>query len=201
MNQRMTNNVKHLAKPCYEAIKVIVGERRCGECKGRGWFKAITTYPSGKEDCPTCNGTGKRKYVWEPKVGEFFLYPITPLMPYVKEKQTAIFVCTAVTAESQGQECYLEYSFGGRLWKANKQDCTPILPWETIEEILEGVGYRVSTRKHIGNIMEPVGYVECCIREFCSDVPLDPLVKCRGKSRQQAVMLAVIALGKEIKNA
>jgi len=151
-----------LVPKVYEAIKKIAEKagKKCLKCEG-----------TGNEDdfggCRWCNGTGKVKgeWEWEPERWQQVVYRgkvnliravLTPIYVDLLSKR-GVFI----------------------------KDLIPLLHWERIEEILEGMGYALSVLKY-------EGYVKCYIHQ--KD---DLLVTEQRKTRQEAVMRAVIELGKE----
>jgi len=74
-------------------------------------------------------------------------------------------------------------------------ELTPILPWETIENVLEKAGYYF-TRGWEGIECENVLYIQ---KEGDYQEKLQIEIDFRGCSRQEAVMKAVLELGKESK--
>jgi len=181
MTQKTALEVKDLAFPCFNAIKTIAGERECGECDGTGLIHRDHTRPH----CVYCNGTGKVGYIWKPQesqtilcrkeihtislVGKHFLYYLIPDQPLPRP--------TAIKPEN----------------------CIPILDWEEIEKILEEVGYLLRLRgTPSGWIPVQKWYCDVIIlhRDAAQVRELNSLAV--AKSRQQAVMLAVIALAKEM---
>lgn len=166
MTQEMAESVKHLAKDTVEALRRIGGSiKKCLECDGHGIRDSA---PWGDQICPKCKGTGKvGGWNWEEKVGEWFLYPKNLLGDMQLVTSVELYHLHA-----WGED--FEISFKGLI---------PILHWEEIERVLEGMGYSVSV------------YRDCCSISKGNT----PLVEADGKSRQEAVMRAVIKLGEEIK--
>lgn len=70
--------------------------------------------------------------------------------------------------------------------KSNK--CIPILPWETIEEILDKAGFWIKVSSYDG-----------CYLGKKEDAVSKAFIHTKADKIQEAVMLAVIALGKELK--
>lgn len=182
-----------LASPCHNAIKAIAGEKECGKCKGSGQF--ITKFPLPLRRCPTCNGTGKLKYVWKPQVGEWVLF----------KDELCLISCINIWAiwTSQDVHSYNEDgTYAGSTVMAErmfKKDCVPLLPWETIERVLREHGIQLELLrkpnkswliwKHTCSLKTLEGYEKTFTvsSEWCN-------------TRQEAVMLAVIELAKELKN-
>lgn len=79
--------------------------------------------------------------------------------------------------------------------KLGKDWIIPILPWETIEEILEKAGYIFSIRDDINPETVSKNGFQCTIEKgFDSPVFLG-----YGRTRLPAVYEAILALGKELK--
>ena len=184
MIQEQALEVKNLAKPVVEALGVIT-ERECPECEGSGFEKEYEPLHEIQRDmdrdkpiekCDECNGTGKVGWKWEPKVGEWFLTETPKLELWLLEKNY-----------------WIEES--GRITGFRK--VIPILHWEEIERVLEGVGYKTELDE------SSTLYKEFVIWDERRKIPRDvdsykfPNWHGRGKSRQQAVMLATIKLGEE----
>ncbi len=120
--------------------------------------------------CNTCNGTHKIKWKRQPQVGEWIIY--------------------------KGKISLIHYEWIDRLGNMFDEvfkECIPILDWETIEGILEKAGYGITM------ILSPHrhGFVALSI----TDETDNEIISFRrgGKSRQEAVMKAIIELGKEMK--
>lgn len=167
MNLKEANEVKSLASDCYDAIKAIVGERKCPKCEGKGKTQHDeATASTGKPTtftCGQCGGTGKVGWKWTPEVGEFYLDANGDVWCIADEEIVNYLVL---------------YPKGN----------IPILPWERIEEILEGVGYELYIYESEGS----------CKADNTYDVFVNGNFYGNAKSRQEAVMLAVDKLRKEI---
>lgn len=166
-----------------QVVKVLEKlEVECPKCKGKGSYwkdgkvlsdKRAEVLPKIK--CKKCNGTGKVKWQWEKKVGEWCIDKFT--------KQVRLIWAI------KDEHIYLAHPYGEPANSyANTEDKLIFIPhWENnIEEILEGLGYR--TFFTVEGFDER-GY-EFIIMNHGSG---------SAKTRQLAVMLAVIALGKELK--
>jgi len=103
----------------------------------------------------------KLGWKWEPKVGEWFLDAVSG----------EIFLIDRDDVKDDS-DCLHGYVI-------------PILHWEEIERVLEGMGYELEVRMR-----------ECAISLQQSG---DCVVLVGAESRQSAVMKAVIKLGEEIK--
>jgi len=172
-----------LAKDTVEAIKKIAErqEMECPTCRnGRVPFGV----GSVDEKCSRCDGTAKvkGKWEWEPEVGEWCIFQDAHIPPRKK-------VCLVIRAEGLYISVFPKYldKFGDYTCFRKPTNCIPLLHWERIEEILEGMGYEVWTDKL-------KGYVKC--RIFRGK---DQLVLEQRKTRREAVYAAVIELGKESK--
>lgn len=170
-----TKEVIALTPKVNEAIKKIAGkmERRCRRCEGIGYKKGNPTHK-----CSACNGTGrvKGKWEWEPQRGEF--------------AQIGMGMIILVDRDGLFENKFVETSDMG-LIEINR--LTPLLHWERIEEILEGMGYEVKTfdiqvkrRRWLSHIWK---------RGKLKDKLVASVDNC--KTRQEAVQKAVIELGKE----
>ncbi len=190
-----TESVKHLALSCYKAMQVI-GGKECPKCGGKGYFplskERITVAPQHTSiDCPTCNGTGKVKWKWELQVGEYILLDdeIHLLFP---TRDGLGFDAGMSCGRSTGyceEKCYQDFT------DSIKAKCIPILPWETIIKILETMGYVVTVIYEGGDELHKRGYCNIWEEDKC-------VVEVEGaKDCPEAVMLAVIKLGKELTNA
>ena len=181
MTQKTAISVKHLAKPTVEAIQTIVKrvEKKCPECNGRGWYLA-----KDPVDCSECNGTGKVKgeWKWEPEVFELFIY------------RREIFVIDDVERDViTPKDWVIRYYDKKMVVKdrlINSSKVIPILHWEKIEEILEGMGHKLKLNETINTKTFQKGWhVTICDES-------KPLADGLGKDRQTSAMLAVIELSK-----
>ncbi len=180
MTQKLANAVKSLISDCYEAIKVIAGESKCGECKGTGkaevFIENKDKNPALDGKCPQCIGTGKVKWEWKREPGDCFFSTRTKRFYWVQE----------------GSQPPLQNQL-------DSGECIPILDWETIERILEEVGYRVKFedvwKDNAHRFRCWIGIYEggCTYKELA--------YSCIAKSRTIAMYKAVTALRKEIGNA
>jgi len=181
---QFTKEVIALTPKVNEAIKKIAGkmERRCRRCEGIGYKKGNPTHK-----CSACNGTGKvkGKWEWKPEVGECFSFGwkdirkliIIPVKFYLEEDNI----------------CFDDYVFP-------ISHCIPLLHWERIEEILEGMEYRIYTEKfYMDSQLKSRKSAECKIYQYDQHLQGGTLlVKLEAKTRQEAVQQAVIELGKEL---
>jgi len=141
---------------------------------------ALSTYEAIKK---IAKREGK-EWEWNPEIGEWCLIKkkwgttlknVVGIIVLVNEDKNIVRVEAVVETDS--------IFFSG--WYRQK-DLIPILHWEKLEEILEGLGYMVDIRLEQGNfICEVDGY------EYWADG--------KGKTRQEAMMRAVIKLSKETK--
>lgn len=74
------------------------------------------------------------------------------------------------------------------------EELIPLLHWERIEEILEGMGYRLWVEKHLDSEFT------CTIAVKTDEMYEKRVCRTQAKTRQTSVMLAVIELGKEKAN-
>ena len=179
MTQETATSVKHLALPCFNAIKAIAGSRECEECKGTTKIATWYADDEGKHtrfvDCPTCSGTGKVKWEWKPQVGDWVIAPFGDDNPYLitNVKARMFRSKTGVGSHMESKNSYSKI--------------IPIIPWEMIVEILKGAGYRVC-------VLDYENYIECLIYKGKNKFMAGE----KAKSRQEAVCKAVIALAKEL---
>lgn len=167
MTQELAESVKDLAKPTVEALGVIT-ERECPEC-----CPDLPHY-----QCKICSGTGKMAWKWKPKVREWFYWvhyrEIKPELVQDSE------MCSTLSASME-----------------HGTSAIPILPWEEIERVLEGVGYYLQMNKPLDvYIKKGEMKVGCSIYQIGRD---DFIRFAQAKSRQEAVMKAVIKLGENLK--
>jgi len=150
---------------------------KCPECKGVGYFSlskerilACPRYTS--VNCHKCNGKGKIHYSYQPQWNDFILFD-------------------GIIASYQGSQEKGSYLVLRPKDKYDivvpRKDCTPILPWETIEEVLRKAGLKLKLR-------------------FTSQQEWFALItgdRCEvggiGKKRQEAVIKAALTLRKEVK--
>lgn len=152
-----------LAKPLVEAIKKIAErqEIECIVCNGTGRFPYIADL--GRNPCSRCKGTGKVKgrWEWEPLATDWVLF----------RGEARILMDTPKSA--------------------HRDEYVPLLHWEELEEILEGMEYYV----YFCNKREPGDNVYVEIRRGAMFNEM--IVMSQSKTRQEAVQKAVIELGKK----
>ncbi len=186
MNIEEAESVKHLAKPLVEALEKVT-ERECGECKGCGRVKNI--FLPGEIGCITCKGTGKLRWKWEPEVGDFILRnnKVYILFPVVFEEDLGFDANYKVYTN---EPCFTLLD--------EVDDYIPILPWETIERVLEGV---LDARFEFsrGTDIKWVLSVELHQDRFLKNGYYRTIVS-SGKDRTRAVYEATIKLGEEVGN-
>lgn len=167
-----------LAKPFNEALEKIAErqERECPNCAGFT-IKMVADHwglRTKRRPCPTCNGTGKikGKWEWEPKLGEWYSIQLENQLPTLK-------LVTEDNLDSVKQS---------KTWKR----LIPILHWEEdIEPILKGMGCSLEFTDK--GIIENYGAVISDRKNRTKAIFLG-----EGKTRQLAVMRAVIELGKGV---
>ncbi len=183
MNYEQANKVKHLAPNVNKVLERL--EVECPVCNGT----TRETKRKGREvwtdPCYNCMtaGTGKSSYSWTPQVGEW-----CSTNRYIKPD-----LCCLIVGIRKD-----EVRLHNRSFRFKYKNVTPILSWETIEGILKQNKYVI--------IFE--GEYECEIWRAKQEGKLglyltnDDILQVigEGKSRQKAVMKAVIELGKEKKN-
>lgn len=118
----------------------------------------------------------KGKWEWEPEVGEFVII------------YGQVVLVKSVWPEALHYGISLEYGLHGI--EGYAKDYIPLLHWERIEKILEGMGYELDVFKSIKE------HLFVCSVHRNSKIVL----VVRAKSRQLAVTQAVIELGKESSN-
>ena len=211
MNLELAESIKDLVKPANDALSVIVKsvEKECQNCEGRGWYRY--GFPGYiKATCSRCNGTGEisqqemirqakesiakkergryqlvykkdrrtivaepRRWTWVPKAGEYCLWG------------QAVLLITDVN------DFILSVSGIKEICRVNVNQVVPILPWQEIKRVLEGMGYIVKVRdqKDFGKEY----------RYNCG-IYTDKLgVGASAPTCQEATMLAVDRLAKELK--
>lgn len=178
MTQQQAIEVKDLAKPTVEAV-ALIAKRKCPECKGKGAVFGWIDFPSDPHpNCSNCNGTGKVKWKWEPKWND---------LAYLSG--TLVSIRKWWILPSQEIMCMVDRpEICGDGIVIPQKDLIPILHWEEIERVLEGVGYWVKVDPYGGN------------RAMIGSLPKHYQVEnwVNGKCRQEAVMKAVIKLGEKI---
>jgi len=177
MNYEQANKVKHLASDVMKVLERL--EWECPECRGSGTIgipdKTIEP-PAHKIELVNCSFCvkGKLHYSWIPQVGEWCF-------------DSRKLLLLVLDVWNQGRHIRT-WNFSEVVISMSKE-VTPILKWEIIEEILEKVGYWIWLKGN-GNKWEAAagrGGIDVSNRVF-------------GKvSRQEAVMKAVLELGKEMK--
>jgi len=185
-----------------EAIKKIAGEKKCSECKGEGWISTPDFDDSSKEDfidkCRSCNGTGKIKgWEWEPEWNELAL--LNNEIVSIRQHWLTTDKIKACRVAGRNEKSITVMN-GYPLYKPNCKDkLIPLLHWERIEEILEGMGYRIYVDGfYMGRDLKARKSAECKIYEYEEHLQGGVLlVKIEAKTRTEAVYAAVIELGKE----
>lgn len=181
-----------LAKPLIEAIKTIAErqEKECPECKGRGLmpteYIATGNYDDeSTETCRECNGLCKvkGKWEWEPRWNELALLDGT----LVSIRQHWLTSDKRKVCRVAGKN---EKSF-----TVMKEKLLPILLWERIEEILEGMGYFIRVQSW------SIDNKRLYRHEFYAEIwnlaknNREYIVSQHASTTQQAVQKAVIELG------
>ena len=195
MNQELAETVKHLAKSCHEAMQVI-GGKKCPKCEGKGYSKWVGhAHKRHQITCTVCNGMGRIKYAWEPQVGECILLDdeIHLLFPTRDGLGFDAGISCGRSTDYCEEKCYQDFT------DSIKAKCTPILPWEEIMRIMEKAGYRMSNL--IRDVVTDHWVVNFQKLEWQGPVLARDVCVGTGQLLQEAVMLAVIELGKELKNA
>lgn len=171
----INKEVINLALPCFNAIKTIAGKRECPKCWGKGHLNRRIAI----KDCNVCNGTGKVGYVWEPVLGD----------KVVIGEYMGVLVETDHMEDSPYRcwDGHIEKTFNK--WDIEESIAIPILDWEEIEKILMEMDYSLDLHGRFNCQIHPPGKINAWSKGGVL-----------GKSRQEAVMKAVIALKKGVRN-
>ena len=187
MNHEQANSVKELAALVNEALEEL--EWDCPECDGG---RMMAEHPG----CQSCRGTFKVHYSWTPQVGEYIL------IQFADGKQTVKCIASI---------------YNGHIWiVVSNKDSSPMLAiidrayvtlipeWQVIEEVLEKAGYKVDTARATKEKREALAHIDWYIgrtKYYCSIYFNNKRVSVAwSHTSQEAVMLVVEALGKEIKD-
>lgn len=171
MNYKQALEAQHLAAPVMRVLEGL--DVQCPDCQPHNedsW--RICT-------CVFCKSTGKISYFWQPQVGE-----------WVVEKNKCYLVVDTRQNKHPG-EIWINTPDIYATTLAKIDELTPILHWETIEEILEKAGYAIEfvksdTSQWRAHILSDFNHRDILSAHYC-------------KSRLPAVYEAVIELGKELK--
>lgn len=165
-----------LAKPCYEAIKKI-SKRGINPMTG-----ALLTIP---------------KWEWEPEVGERCIYSPNRKI-YAGQAVGKIGLVWPHDASFYNNK-KIEVIFGDGLSLYTKIDeFIPLLHWEKIEEILEGMRYEIRIDREYTYYSPATGDGEGYKQCFCKIGKLPNSIIVTAKTRQEAIQGAVIKLRKGI---
>jgi len=186
MNYEQASAVRKLAAPVNKVLERL--EWECSKCQGKGYIVFGPALPD-QTTCSVCKGEGKIPYSYSPQPGEWVVNPC------VLNKSEPVLITSVDKigfhyATENGEDFCSTQTYS---------KCIPILEWEEIDKVLEKAGYEilVATKK-CGNDERCVS-----IEKLSSDneglLYLPVTCLCYGKSRQEAVMKAVIKLGKEMK--
>jgi len=177
-----------LAEATVEAIKKIAEKapKDCLKCKGQGVYY--------NQDCTVCHGTGKvkGKWEWKPGPGEWCIYK--------KNNEIALVVFYWPKTKANKYET-IEVAFplgANRSIEEFADEFIPLLDWQKIEEMLEGMGYRIKLSETFRTHRE----FRCSIHKVeqfkdREGYRVIPDVSAYSSNRQEAVQQAVIKLGKE----
>lgn len=184
-----TKEAQSLAKESIEAIKFLSEKagKKCPECKGSGKVVAAhsgsynISFSAKLVPCEACNGSGKAKWKWNPKAGEWCAnkeggYP--QLISGVDKKTGDLYLS----------------STSGHIW-LNSANFIPLLHWEReIEKTLEEMGY--AFEEPIRRCYGSEGFRCHCV------ISLNGRRVGWGwsKDRQTSAMLATINARKEMQN-
>lgn len=180
MIQNEAESVKDLAKDTVEALKKIVGsvEILSQHEMIKQAQESITKKECGKyrlvykKDTRTIVAE-PRRWKWEPKMGEQFIWDEQVWTIGGTKGKWFIVVNT-------------EYGTTTDRLLSSLRKYIPILHWETIERVLEEVGYTVELEGHYSCQIHPPNELRAW-----------PEGGAVAESRQEVVMKAVIELGKE----
>lgn len=162
-----------------EALEGLMLE--CPECEGRCSVAIPNTHQW--HPCDKCNGKGKIPYTYTPQVGEWCF------INKIKEPQLIVKTDAEGLNPIQTNGGF-GFTYPPKIWL---NTITPILDWKTIEEVLEKAGYELKWRE---KKYSPDGFgVSICRTGGITF--MNPFSV--AKSRQEAVMLAVGELRKEMK--
>ena len=189
MNYEQADKVKGLAAPVNKVLEGL--EWECPVCKGRGGkdYEGKIPWPCLGPKCISCNASGKVKHKWQPKVGEWCIIDgsISLIIGFLDDGRLE------VRRAKNTDPVYI---------RREHKALTPILPWEEIERVLEEAGYRLWVDRDWINQKYycKIAFRDKKLWEEGKQWNWDILVERReGKSRQEAVMKAVIELGKKLK--
>lgn len=135
----------------------------------------------------------KGKWEWEPEVGEWCIVKDKRVRRKGWDTRMGLIVSVNLSICTIKTENGLNYII---------ENCIPLLHWERIEEILEGMGYDVFLYDQDFGASKTANKYEATIWK---PAPIDcqkekPFTERRGETRQLALLRAVIELGKEKAN-
>ena len=177
MNYEQAKKAMPLAPRNVEVLEGL--EWECPECKGKGAVVVI----GAVLHCDTCDsGRVKIKWSWAPQVGEWCIDSMGKirLIEEVSQKDLSVFM----------HKAYCPWQQFGLL--------TPILEWETIQQILLENDYYLSIESYGNEVTCRITIWETDKEEGGGRQRVVVLEK--GKDCQEAVSLALDALGKELEN-
>lgn len=174
-----------LAKDSVEAIKTLAErqEKECPKCRGAGQRFYPDFDDSSKEDyldkCDCKNGKIKGKWEWKPEWGDVFLLvnSLCIFNCFVDDR-----VCFITHTWEESQERPIDYF---------EDAAIPLLPWEKIERVLEGMGYRLITSGFLGHFRIEI------YSKNKKNIADQILISTSGEDRQPLVMRAVIEMAKK----
>lgn len=155
-----------------------------------------------KDSIEAIKKISKGKWEWEPEVGDWIIEkkPEHTIRFGNKEKKSIPHLIISIASYDTGNT--LHVITNASAVRVDEPNATPLLHWERIEEILEGIGYYMSLpTKGERSDLWVVGFSSFRFKGTNKEFRYykDTYVG-RGKTRQEAVMRSVIALGKEIKS-
>lgn len=140
---------------------------------------------------PVYEALRKLGWEWKPE----WLDPL--LFTYGKYSEVYWFKCPDLSERFKGWIYTLTKDIEETALHIPQKDCIPLLHWEKIEGILEEFGYEV---EHSHHNRETCQRLEKYVVEIWKpgDTLLTSYICGYGKTRQEAVMKAVIELAKEV---
>jgi len=122
-----------------------------------------------------------REWEWKPEVGEWCI-----------DENNIMLIAEVDYITDDPEENWYQISNESCNWCIGSTDVIPLLRWEKLEEILEGLGFFLEVEK-IGR-----KDCKCLILEGSGGPETECVAAGSGKTRQEAVMRAVIKLAKKM---